>query len=222
MKKARLVQLAIFAVGIAIGAVGALGLWQRLRPGGNEDGPSDVLPAPEFDTEGRVAAKFREAIRDFCEHEYTREYVFKKYAPGGVTPSGAGQVPSPQKASFSESEMHVSLVTPDAATRVVWWMKPERGDVIDELHVVPDASARIVDYEKFVKDEGLGPGRRLEQSAALGEVPHLHVVKCSSGEISVTLQQIVEVEGFVGKMGEMTLTKGDPTNPRQRRVLTPP
>lgn len=220
MNKARLVKIAIFTGGIGIGAIGVAVYMNNLQAIDGIEGRS--LPAPAFDTPDRIAARFRDAIRDFCENEYTKDYVFRKYAPGGAIVMGAGQAASPQKASYSESEMHVSLVTTEAATRVVWWMKPETGDVIDEIHLVPDAGARVVDYEKFAKDEELGPGRKLGQSAALGEVPHTHTVKCKGGEITVTIQEITEVDGFVGKMGEITLTKGDPSNPRQRRVLAPP
>jgi hypothetical protein len=210
----RLVQAIIFLAGITLGGLGYWGLWHRVRGPDDRSGPS----APVFETKSRVARQFHAAIVDFCEHDHTRETLFQYYAPGGAIRMGAGQVPSPAKASFTETEMLISLVTTDAATRVVWWMKPKTGDLVDEIHVVPDAGARIVAYEDFVKKFALGPGKKLPQSASLSDVPHVHQVECGDRELTATLQEIVWTGDFIGKMGEMTLTKGDASESRARQV----
>ncbi len=216
--KGKIIQAVIFLAGVVLGVAGAWGIWKK--SGGV--GGSDLPPSPQFDSPDRVSAKFVDAIMDFCQKDYTREYLFQKYAPGGAVRMGQGQLPSPGKATYTETELLFSLVTADAATRVVWWMKPRQGEVVDEIHVVPDAGARIVDYVTFVKKNGFSPGRKLEQSASLSDIPHVHTIRCGDKELTATLQQIVWAGDFVGKMGEITLTKGDPTNPRSRQVLTEP
>lgn len=214
--KISLSQVAIFLGGVALGLFGAYGVWKKAS------GRGDVMEAPAFDTKERVAAKFHEVIMDFCKNDYTKDYIFERFAPGGAIRQGQGQVPSPTKASYIETETLYSLVTTDAATRVIWWLKPKDGTVVQEIHVVPDASARIVEYAAFVKQYDLGPSKKLSQSAALGDIPHVHDVRCDGKELIATLQQIAWAGDFIGKMGEMVLTKGHPDTPYQRQLLTDP
>ncbi len=62
----------------------------------------------------------------------------------------------------------------------------------------------------------------MQQSTSLADIPHVHTISCGDQKITATLQQIVWAGDFIGKMGEITLTKGDPTTPRSRQVLSDP
>jgi hypothetical protein len=165
-------------------------------------------PAPKLDRDA-VAKVFHEFLQRGCQRQ-TRQSLFEAWAPGGTaTRMGAGGLPRPGEASYIENDLLVSLSTPQPAARVIWWNKPPREDAeVREIRLVPEQSARVVEYAWFVSRYGLAVGKPQPQTHPLSDIPHEHIMACGgTTPVTVTLNQIVWAEPFVGKIGEIAVRR---------------
>jgi hypothetical protein len=99
--------------------------------------------------------------------------------------------------------------------QVAWWPNPpSASDPVRELHAVADARGRILPYADFVAAQRLGEASSTEQPGhPLADLQHRHEFSCGAGRrIDLTINEIVWAGEFVGKIGELTLTKREPAD----------
>jgi hypothetical protein len=152
-------------------------------------------------------------VRRFCLEDFTDAGLIDWFAPDGAVEAGGVLLPG-GKAFVIRNDVVVSLNAgpgPYAPfAQVVWWMQPAAPDEpIAEIHVVADASGRILPYADLVEALGLGEALATEQGGhPLADLLHRHRYSCGPGRsLDLVVNEIVWAEPFVGKVGELTLTR---------------
>lgn len=193
-------------------------------------GASGEDSAPE--AAGRVFAEF---IRRFCEDEPTERDLLAWLAPDGAIEAGgallpAGGVSLPAGRAFLiRNDVVTSLNVGDGPTspyvQVAWWRnQAATGEPIRELHAVADVRGRVLPYAEFVAEQRLGEPTRTEQGGdhPLGDLLHHHEVRCGNDRrVELVLSEIVWQGAAVGKIGELSLTRGRPAGAGARPVPPP-
>jgi hypothetical protein len=143
-----------------------------------------------------------EALDFFCGAPLASESLLAHFAPSGAI-KAVGALLFEGRPFFIQNAVMTSLRLFELFNRVVWWRNPKLpGQDVSEVHLVLDASARVVPYEDFVKAAGLGPGVQQPQSHPLADIPWEH--RAAGGQ-RVLVQQIVWAGACVGKVGEFTV-----------------
>jgi hypothetical protein len=153
-------------------------------------------------SEDQVAATFHEAIGFFCQQPRTPDQIIGRFAPQGAVAAGGNLLHDGQP-FYITSEVVTTLNTFQPATQVVWWLNPKAPGTVSEAHVVPEVTARIVNYRSFVARYRLPPATGSEQSTALSDIQHAHQLACGGSSLKVVINEIVWKGQYVGKIGEL-------------------
>jgi hypothetical protein len=172
-----------------------------------------ALATPAVPDRAAAARVFADVIARFCAEDLTAPDLIGWLAPDGVIEAGGVGLPA-GRAFVVRNEVVTSLYVGNGPSapyvQVAWWLNPPSAtDPVRELHAVADAGGRILPYADFVTEQRLGKASRTEQPGhPLADLQHHHEYACSAGRrIDLTINEIVWAGDFVGKIGELTLTK---------------
>jgi hypothetical protein len=171
------------------------------------------VATPATSDRANAARVFADVIGKFCLEDLTGPELIRWLAPEGAIEAGGVGLPA-GRAFVVRNEVLTSLYVGNGPSapyvQVAWWPNPPSAtDPVRELHAVADARGRILPYADFVAAQRLGPASSTEQPGhPLADLRHRHEFSCGAGRrTDLTINEIVWAGDFVGKIGELTLTK---------------
>jgi hypothetical protein len=157
-----------------------------------------------------MISRFYGILTGFAGGSLTSGDLIRLLAPSA--PELKGQGVPPDQVYYIDADKTVTLRTRDPKIGIVWWIKPEDGGEIRELHVKPIPTGDMEAFETFGESCGLGAEARRYQNGALSDVQHVFEAVVEGNRVEVTVNEIVYSgdPGLIGKIGEVTVKKLGP------------